>query len=131
MGTPTYILVSLTAYHPQTRAPRINVVKQERSPASAMMGCRTAIRMKLYWAKWGSEARRPRAEKLSQQQCSFQLSLAKPLKKFTHRHSPYSANIGYSIHVFVCLKCNCACANRKTELICTYILQLDPKMWSR
>lgn len=59
MGTNTSILVSLKAYHPQTRAPWINVVKQERSPASAVMGCRTAIRMKLYWAKWGSEARGP------------------------------------------------------------------------
>lgn len=29
-------------------------------PASAVMGCRTAIRMKLYWAKWGSKARGPR-----------------------------------------------------------------------
>lgn len=131
MRTPTSILVSLTAYHPQTRALWINVVKQERSPASAVMGCRTAIRMKLYWAKWGSEARGPRAEKLSQQRCSLQLSLAKPLKKFTHRHSPYSANIGYCKCVFVCLKCNCACVREKTEHICTYILQLNLKMESK
>ncbi len=122
MGTPTSILVSLTAYHPQTRAPWINVVKQERSPASAVMGCRTAIRMKLYWAKWGREAKGPWAEKRSQQQRSFQLSLAKPLKKFTHRHSPYSANIGYSTRVFVCHKCNCVCVREKTEHICTYVL---------
>lgn len=60
VGTPTSTLVSLTAYHPQTRAPSINVVKQERNPASAVMGCRTVIRMKLDWAKWGSKARGPR-----------------------------------------------------------------------
>lgn len=93
------------------------------------MGCRTAIRMKLYWAKWGSEARGPRAEKLSQQQRSFQLSLAKPLKKFTHRHSPYSANIGYcmctcvlSITVHVC---------KRRQCICTYVFKLSPEMQSR
>lgn len=53
--------------------------------------------------KMGERGKGPRAEKLSQQQHSFQLSLAKPLKKFTHRHSPYSANIGYSMHAFMCL----------------------------
>lgn len=41
------------------------------------------------------QGKRPPAEKLSQQQCSFQLWLPKPLKKFTHRHSTHSANIGY------------------------------------
>lgn len=123
VGTPISILVSLTAYHPQTRGPWINVVKQERSPASAVMGCRTAIRLKLYWAKWGSETRGPPAEKLSQQKCSFQFSLAKPLKKFTHRHSPYSANIGYSMHVVVCL--NCACAH-----VWLHILLQSRKSWS-
>lgn len=34
VGTPTSILVSLTAYHPQTRAPWINVVKQSSRGAS-------------------------------------------------------------------------------------------------
>lgn len=48
------MLGSLSAYHPQTRAPLINVDEQERSTASAMEGCGTAIR-KLRGARWGSE----------------------------------------------------------------------------
>lgn len=51
----------------------------------------------------GERSKGPQAEKLSQQQRSFQLRLAKPLKKYTHRHSPYSANIGYSMCAFMCL----------------------------
>lgn len=45
---------------PPDKGPLDKCGQQERSPASAVMGCRTVIRMKLYWAKWGSEARGPR-----------------------------------------------------------------------
>lgn len=109
---------------PPDKSPLDKCGQAAEEPASAVMGCSAAIRMKLCRAKWGSKARGPQAEKLSQQQRSFQLLLAKPLKKFTHRHSPYSANIGYSMHTSMCLKCNCACVRGKTEHICTYVLQL-------
>lgn len=70
--------------------------------------------------KMGEQGKGPQAEKLSQQQHSFQLLLTKPLKKFTHRHSPYSANIGYSMRTLVRLKCNCACErkDRARLLLC-------------
>jgi hypothetical protein len=55
-GTPRLMLGSLSAYHPQTRAPQINVAEQKRSAASAVEGCGTAIRSKLRGARWGSEA---------------------------------------------------------------------------
>lgn len=89
---------------PPDNSPSDKCGQAAEEPASAAMGCRTAIRMKLAWAKWGSEAVGPQAEKLRQQQRSFQLLLAKPLKKFTRRHSPHSANIGYSTCILVRLK---------------------------
>lgn len=88
---------------PPDNSPLDKCGQAAEEPASAVMGCRTAIRTKLAWAKWGSEAAGPQAEKLRQQRRSFQLLLAKPLKKFTRRHSPHSANIGYSACIFVCL----------------------------
>lgn len=88
---------------PPDNSPSDKCGQAAEEPASAVMGCRTAIRTKLAWAKWGSEAAGPQAEKLRQQRRSFQLLLAKPLKKFTRRHSPHSANIGYSACIFVCL----------------------------
>lgn len=87
---------------PPDKSPLDKCGQAAEEPALAEMGCRTAIRMKLYWANWRSKAMGPQAEKLSQQQHSFQLLLAKPLKKFTHRHSPYSANIGYQLCMTVC-----------------------------
>lgn len=51
--------------------------------------------------KMGERGKGPQAEKLRQQRFSFQLLLAKPLKKFTHRHSSYSENIGYSMYMCV------------------------------
>lgn len=86
---------------PPDNSPSDKCGQAAEEPASAAMGCRTAIRMKLAWAKWGSEAVGPQAEKLRQQRHSFQLLPAKPLKKFTRRHSPHSANIGYSACIFV------------------------------
>lgn len=68
---------------PPDKSPLDKCGQAAEEPASAVMGCRTAIRMKLYWAKWGSKTRGPQAEKLSQQQCfhssSYWLNLLKNL----------------------------------------------------
>lgn len=88
---------------PPDNSPSDKCGQAAEEPARAAAGCRTAIRTKLGWAKWGSEAAGPQAEKLRQQPRSFQLLLAKPLKKFTRRHPPHSANIGYRACKFVCL----------------------------
>lgn len=93
-GNPNINTGKSDSLSPPDKSPLDNCGQAAEEPASTVMGCRTAIRMMLVWAKWGSKTRGPQAEKLSQQQRSFQLLLAKPLKKFTHRHSPYSANIG-------------------------------------
>lgn len=88
---------------PPDNSPSDKCGQAAEEPACALTGCRTAIRTKLAWAKWGRVAVGPQAEKLRQQRRSFQLLLAKPLKKFTRRHSPHSANIGYCACIFVCL----------------------------
>lgn len=93
---------------PPDNSPSDKCGQAAEEPACAVTGCRTAIRTKLAWVEWGREAAGPQAGKLRQQQRSFQLLLAKPLKKFTRRHSPHSANIGYCACIFVCLNSRCA-----------------------
>lgn len=93
---------------PPDNSPSDKCGQAAEEPACAVTGCSTAIRTEPAWAKWGSEATRPQAEKLRQHRRSFQLLLAKPLKKFTRRHSPHSANIGYRVRIFVCLNSCCA-----------------------
>lgn len=73
--------------------------------------------------EWG---KRPEAGKLGQRQCSFQLLSAKPLKKFTHRHSTYSANIGYFMRVVVCHKYSCMCTHFIAHLT---LASLKVRMW--
>lgn len=71
----------------------------------------------------GKGGKGPQAEKLSQQQCSFQLSLAKPLNTLTQRHSPYSANIGDSMRAFMCLliAAGSVCERRQEHISTSYI----------
>lgn len=102
-GNPYIRMGKSDGLSPPDNSPSDKCGQAAEEPASAVMGCRMAIRTKLAWAKWGSKAAGPQAEKLRQQRRSFQLLLAKPLKKFTRRHSPHSANIGYSAGMFVYL----------------------------
>lgn len=78
-GNPCIQAGNSDGLSPTDNSPSDKCGQAAEEPACAVTGCRTVIRTKLVWAKWGSEAAGPQAEKLRQQQRSFQLLLAKPL----------------------------------------------------
>lgn len=84
---------------PPDKSPLDKCGQAGEEPSFSSDGVQDSDKDEALLGKMGERGKGPRAEKLSQQQRSFQLSLAKPLKKFTHRHSPYSANIGYRMRV--------------------------------
>lgn len=53
MGTPASVRTSLTGLSPPDNSPSDKCGQAAAEPASAAMGCRTAIRTKLAWAKCG------------------------------------------------------------------------------
>lgn len=128
-GNPNVHTGKSNSLSPPDKSPLDKCGQAGKEPSFSSDGVQDSDKDEALLGKMGEQSKGPQAEKLSQQQCSFQLLLAKPLKKFTHRHSPYSANIGYSTHVVMCLKCNCACVH-----IWLHILLLQERsrwVWSR
>lgn len=93
-GDPWIHIVKSDSLSPPDKSPLDKCGQAAEGASFSSDGVQDGDKNEALLGKPGSRARRPQAEKLSQQQRSFQLVPTKPLKKFTHRHSPYSANIG-------------------------------------
>lgn len=59
-GDPWIHIVKSDSLSPPDKSPLDKCGQAAEEPASAAMGCRTAIRMKLYWANRGAERGGPR-----------------------------------------------------------------------
>lgn len=128
-GNPNIHTGKSNSLSPPDKSPLDKCGQAGKEPSFSSDGVQDSDKDEALLGEMGEQSKGPQAEKLSQQQCSFQLLLAKPLKKFTHRHSPYSANIGYSTHVVMCLKCNCACVHIWLHIL--LLQECGRWVWSR